>query len=129
MGITDQSSVRAEVTGGGRSGGGSGGGQGSGGGAHGLLVVPRAGGCGFFILALATKTSGRPDASDARTEAFPLILRYMQNIKQFIDDFSVGCMSCLNVCLYAKIEVPQTVGCLWVVALDIIDEVSSIVQL
>jgi hypothetical protein len=72
MGITDQSSVRAEVTGGGRSGGGSGGGQGSGGGAHGLLVVPRAGGCGFFILAMATKTSGGPDASDARTEAFPL---------------------------------------------------------
>jgi hypothetical protein len=71
MGITDQGSVRAEVTGGGRSGGGGGRGQGSGGGAHGSLVMPRTGGCGFFIIAMGTKTSGRPDASDARTEAFP----------------------------------------------------------
>jgi hypothetical protein len=66
----------AEVTGGGRSGGGDGGGQGSGGGARGSLVMPRAGGCGFFILAMATKKSGRPDASGARTEAFPFFFEH-----------------------------------------------------
>jgi hypothetical protein len=66
MGITDQGSVRAEVTGGGRSGGGGGGG------AHGSLVMPRTGGCGFFIVAMGTKTSGRPDAEAFPYELFPL---------------------------------------------------------
>jgi hypothetical protein len=69
MGITDQSSVRAEVTGGGRSGGGGGGGQGSGRGAHGLLVMPRAGGLRFFYSrdgnedVRASGRVGRPDGS------------------------------------------------------------------
>jgi hypothetical protein len=72
MGITDRSSVRAEVTGGGRSGGGGGGGQGSGGGRtarYSCLVR----GLRFFYSrdGLGTKTSGRPDALDALTEAFP----------------------------------------------------------
>jgi hypothetical protein len=68
MGITDQSSVRAEVTGGGRSGGGGGGGQGSGGGAHGSLVMPRAGAAVFLFSQWQRR---RPDG---QTEAFPFMI-------------------------------------------------------
>jgi hypothetical protein len=70
MGITDRSSVRAEVTGGGRSGGGGGGGQGSGGGRtarYSCLVR----GLRFFLFSRwprnedvrASGRVGRPDGS------------------------------------------------------------------
>jgi hypothetical protein len=42
-----------------------------------LVTHASCGGCGFFYSrdGLGTKTSGHPDASDARTEAFPFFLK------------------------------------------------------
>jgi hypothetical protein len=47
------------------------------------------------------------------TNTFVVDLNYMQSIKQFTGNLlSMGCISCLYICLYAQFEILQTASCL-----------------